>query len=278
MLFKNNILVFSTILGFSLASCQENPDMKEEPLAERTDSTTISPILISSFSESPTFPNATLKMGKVSSEVVGDSVKLSFNFDVANYELKNQTDDAVGKQCSNSDKGQHIHFIMDNKSYVALYEPKHEITLAKNTEHYLLCFLSRSYHESLKNKEASVLYHFKIDEKGKLVKLDNPTAPMIFYSRPKGDYIGKDATNVLLDFYVWNASLGANYTVSAAFKNDRQDTTVVLNEWKAYQLSQLKKGINKITLTLMDKNGKKVESPQAEVTREFQLADQEPMK
>lgn len=278
MLFKNNFLVLSTVLGFSLVSCQENSEMKEAQLAERTDSSSAPSILLSSFSESPTFPNATLKMGKVSSEVVGDSVKLSFNFDMANYELKNQTDDAVDKQCSNSDKGQHIHFIMDNKPYVALYEPKHEITLAKNTEHYLLCFLSRSYHESLKNKEASVLYHFKIDEKGKLVKLDNPTAPMIFYSRPKGDYIGKDATNVLLDFYVWNASLGANYTVSAAFKNDRQDTTVVLNEWKAYQLSQLKKGINKITLTLMDKNGKKVESPQAEVTREFQLADQEPMK
>lgn len=278
MLFKNNFLVLSTVLGFSLVSCQDNSDMKEEPLAERTDSTAAPSILLSSFSESPTFPNATIKMGKVNSEVIGDSVKLSFNFDVSNYELKNQTDDAAGKQCSNSDKGQHIHFIMDNKSYVALYEPRHEITLAKNTEHYLLCFLSRSYHESLKNKEASVLYHFKIDENGKVVKMENPTTPMVFYSRPKGDYIGKDAANLLLDFYVWNATLGADYTVSAAVKNDAQDTTFVLNEWKAYQLSQLKKGKNKITLTLMDKNGKKVESPQAEVTREFQLADQEPMK
>ncbi len=278
MLFKNNFLVLSTVLGFSLVSCQENSEMKEAQLAERTDSSSAPSILLSSFSESPTFPNATLKMGKVSSEVVGDSVKLSFNFDMANYELKNQTDDAVGKQCSNSDKGQHIHFIMDNKPYVALYEPKHEITLAKNTEHYLLCFLSRSYHESLKNKEASVLYHFKIDEKGKLVKLDNPKVPMVFYSRPKGDYIGKDAANVLLDFYVWNATLGADYTVSAAVKNDAQDTTFVVKEWKAYQLSQLQKGKYKITLTLMDKNGKKVESPQAEVTREFQLADEEPIK
>ncbi len=87
---------------------------------------------------------------------------------------------------------------------MALYEPTHTATVALNSEHYVLVFLSRSYHESLKNKGAAMVYHFKVDENGKLQKMADPKTPMVFYSRPKGDYLGKDTANVLFDYYVWN--------------------------------------------------------------------------
>jgi hypothetical protein len=182
--------------------------------------------------------------------------------------------------CNNSDKGQHIHFILDNKPYAALYEPKNSVVLAKNSEHYLLVFLARSYHESIKTKGASALLHFKIDDKGKMQKLSSPSEPMVFYSRPKGDYIGKNNTdNLLLDFYVWNGQLNdSTLNIKAQLKANSVDTTFVLKAWKPYMLKNVPLGKPSITLTLTDKDGNKVQGDNTEVTREFNLAADEPIK
>lgn len=260
-----------------MASCQENATQNENS----TDSTATQPVAhlgVSDVPTSPEFPGAKLEIAKVTATTTGDSAKVNFDFLVSNYELKNQTLDAANKQCNNSDKGQHIHFILDNNPYVALYEPKHEVTLAKNTEHYLLAFLSRSYHESIKDKDAAVLYHFKIDENGKLQKLDAPNTPMVFYSRPKGSYLGKDTENILFDFYVWGATLGADYKVKADIHTGNMDTTMMVDNWKAMFLHHLQMGESTIKLTIVDKSGNKVEGPETEVSRSFTLAQDEPLK
>lgn len=237
-----------------------------------------SAVTLADIGDSEEFPNAALSFGTVKATPQGDSVKVSFTFNVKNYQLKNQTGDSTSKVCNNSEKGQHIHFILDNKPYVALYEPKHEVVLPKNSEHHLLVFLSRSYHLSLKNKEAAALYTFKIDDKGNLQKLDNPTTPMVFYSRPKGDYLGKDTKNVLFDFYVWNGKLGADgYKVKADVNANGANTSFDITDWKPQFLQNLPMGKQSITLTLVDKDGKKVEGPETQVTREFNLAQDEPM-
>lgn len=248
-----------------------------------TDSTTVTTpqapqLSMAPVSASPEFPDAKLGIGSVTAAKQGeDSVKVSFTFNVKNYELKSQTADAEGKQCNNSAQGQHIHFIMDNKPYVALYEPKHEVTLAKNTEHHLLVFLSRSYHESIKTPGAAAIYHFKVDENGKLQKLDEPKTPMVFYSRPKGDYLGKDTENLLFDFYVWNATLGADYKVKALVKTEGGEMPFDITEWKPQFIKGMPMGKSSITLTLQDKDGKRVDGPETEVTREFNLSKDEPM-
>ena len=268
-------------LGF--AACN---NAGTEGKKETTDSAKVMPrmpISIAKVSASPEFPGATLTMKTPVADAVGkDSAKVSFSFDVKGYELKGQTADNGTKGCNNSDKGQHIHFILDNSPYKALYEPKNEVTLANNTEHYLLCFLSRSYHESLKNKEAAVMVHFKIDEKGHYKKLENPKTPMVFYSRPKGDYIGKDTANILLDFYVWNASLAADaYKVKADISNQNvpgHGLSATIDKWESNFIQNLGTGKCKVVLTLVDKDGKQVDGPQTTVTREFNLAASEPMK
>lgn len=277
-------------LGSSLlfAACQQSGQGNGNNSAKDSSSATPAekpqaPVSIAPVSNSPEFPNASLAIAKVSATPQGtDSSKVSFDFTVKNYELKSQTADNESKQCNNSAQGQHIHFIMDNQPYKALYEPKNEITLANNTEHYLMAFLSRSYHESLKNKGAAVVYHFKIDEKGNLKKLDDPKQPMVFYSRPKGDYIGKDTQNLLLDFYVWNAGLSADgYKVKAQIKNNdiaKNDTTITITDWKPNFIKDLGMGKSQVTLTLVDKDGKQVDGPNTTVTRNFQLAEKEPLK
>lgn len=251
---------------------------EEETTNEETAITQTS-VTLSEVGASPEFEGAKLSIGNVATEADEDNVNVTFNFNVENYDLMNQTDDADGKMCANSGKGQHIHFIMDDQPYAALYEPKHTVTLEKNSEHYLLAFLSRSYHESVKSEGASLVYHFKIDEEGGMVKLDDPTEPILFYSRPKGNYVGKkNIDNLLLDFYPWNTEIGADGNhVLAHIKADGVDTTMVITDWKAYFLNNMPTGKPSITLTLVDKDGNKVEGPMSEVTREFTLSLDEPI-
>jgi hypothetical protein len=278
-----SIPVLSVVAGCALvmASCG-NGNTDKPATAAAADSVKakpLAPVALASVSPSPEFPKASLTVKAVKAEKAGkDSAKVTFTFDVKDYELKLQTADNGTKLCNNSDKGQHIHFILDNGAYKALYEPTNDVTLANNTEHYLVAFLSRSYHESIKSKGAAIIYHFKIDEKGNLKKLDDPKTPMITYSRPKGDYAGKDTANVLLDFYVWNCNLAADgYKVKADIANaDRatQTLSATIDKWEPHFIQNLGTGKCKVTLSLVDKDGKNVEGPQTSASREFALKAQ----
>lgn len=264
-----------------IAACQNSGNNEKAGNADSSTSAAPQAIGMTPTSASPEFKDAQLGIGSVKADKLGnDSAKVVFNFTVKNYELKKQTDDAGGKLCNNSAKGQHIHFILDNKPYVALYEPTDTVKLANNSEHYLMAFLSRSYHESLKNPGAALVYHFKIDEKGGLKKLDDPKTPMVFYSRPKGDYIGKDTANVLLDFYVWNTTLTAegNKVKADIHSASGKDTSIMISDWKANMLHGLGMGKSTIKLSLVDKDGKAIDGANTNASREFNLAAQEPMK
>lgn len=285
---KSSILTASIAilcLGLLHSSCQQNTSNGKAEINDTIEANAahhaLEPINLLPVIGSPEFPDAALSLRTARvAEISKDSAKIAFEFDVKNYNLKNQTSDADSKQCSNSDKGQHIHFILDNKPYTALYEPKHEVTLAKNTEHYLMCFLSRSYHESIKSKGAAFVFHFKIDANGKMEKLAEPKTPMLFYSRPKGDYLGKDTGNLLLDFYVWNATLGADYKVKANIQNESngQNKEVVIDNWQAQFIEHLGSGKASVSLSLIGQDGKAVEGPMTNASRNIQLAAQEPLK
>ena len=231
-------------------------------------------------SQSPDFKDATLKLSSAVTTKAGDSAKTNFIFEVRGFQLKGQTESDNAQYCNNSKDGQHIHFILDNQPYKALYEPKNEATMTRGSEHYLLCFLSRSYHESLKHKGAALLTHFRIDSTGKYQKLDDPTTPMIFYSRPKGDYLGKDTTNLLLDFYPWNFEPGKDgYAVKADVMNETtgQSASFTLKEWKPQFITGLGTGACTVKLSIL-KDGQPVSGEHTSVTRKITLAASEPLK
>jgi hypothetical protein len=128
--------------------------------------------------------------------------------------------------------------------------------------------LSRSYHLSVKSPDASLLIHFKIDENGKYIQLPTPTKPMLFYSRPKGEYVGKDTQNVLLDFYVKNAKIGPNdYKV----KVNVADTTFTVDQWQPYFIKNAPMGNLKLKIQLLDGAGKEVSGPNTSVERSVTL-------
>jgi hypothetical protein len=259
-------LIFSGLFAIvAFGACNQN----NKSTSGSGDSTKTAKLSIEPVTESDDFPNAKLTMNPVKTEMVGkDSAKLMFNFSVANYELSKQTKDMNSGECANSDKGQHIHFILDNKPYQALYKPENTITLPVNSEHYLLCFLSRSYHLSVKSPDASVLVHFKVDKNGNFVKMDNPTAPMLFYSRPKGEYAGKDTQNVLLDFYIKNTTLATNgYKVKVSVG----DTTFTVDKWKPYFIKGAPMGDLKLNIQLLDASGKPMSGDNTSIDRTITL-------
>jgi len=193
----------------------------------------------------------------------------TFNFGVGgtSYELGVQTPDAAAKMCANSGKGQHIHLIVDNAPYAAKYEASFDHEVADG-EHYLLAFLSRSYHESIKTEAAHVAK--KVTVEGKAITGEEAIeGPMLFYSRPKGSYVGKVATEkVMLDFYLSNIALGSDYKVKAEINGEEH----MIDTWQPYYIEGLPMGENTVTLTLVDGSGNQVDAPLNPVSRTFTLA------
>ena len=170
--------------------------------------------------------------------------------------------------CANSKDGQHIHLIIDDQPYAAKYEPSFNYEIADG-EHYLLAFLSRSYHESIKTKDAHVVVkgNFKGNSMMSKAKVD---APMLFYSRPKGEYVGKaDTEKIMLDFYLVNTTLSADGNKVKVAVNGEEK--FVLDEWKPIFIEGLPMGDNKIKLTLVDKDGNVIDAPLNPVERVFTL-------
>src|SRR5690606_28717347 len=125
----------------------------------------ISSIEVTPLPHAKEFPGATLTISSLTSEKLGnDSAKLTIKYDVKNFNLSDQT--VHDHHMANSKDGQHIHFILDNTPYLALYKPEHTFTVPINSEHYLLSFLSRSFHESIKTTDASKLIKFKVTADG----------------------------------------------------------------------------------------------------------------
>lgn len=252
------ITLLMMVAFFISSACQSDKKTAVADAVKKENSTVKEKYTLTPFTTSPAFANAsidgmTYKDGKFDFAISGD------------YQLGEQTSDATTKMCANSGKGQHIHLIVDNSPYAAKYVSsfEHEVS---DGEHYLLAFLSRSYHESIKSPSASVAV--KTTTKGGSFGVSVPVKdPMLFYSRPKGTYVGKaDTKKVMLDFFLKNVDLGSGYTVKADINGEIHN----LSKWQPYYIEGLPMGENKITLTLL-KDGAVVQTPLNPVTRVFTL-------
>ena len=252
---NSNYFFFAFLLIFSACKNQKTEDTTtgEENTAPSEMKYTLTP-----FSASQDFPDASLvtidyKNGMFVTVIGGGS-----------YKLGEQTPDAPQKQCANSAEGQHIHLIVDTEPYVAKYTAsfEHEIP---DGEHYILSFLSRSYHESLKSKAAHKAVKATVANKS-FAQVDSIAGPMLFYSRPKGLYTGEDKKKVMLDFYLVNADM-SGYTVEADINGEKH----MIDTWQPYYIEGLPDGDNTIKLSLLDKSGQLVNAPLNPVSRTFQL-------
>jgi hypothetical protein len=210
------------------------------------------------------FPNADLKLDTLLPDK--KTMDVHYTFTVNGFELKAQTPDAPTRGCANSKDGQHIHFILNNKPYKAEYNSDFT-EKADPGNNVVLCFLSRSYHESLKDNAAVVVKQFNMPGDSGMAGLDVTKDPTLFYSRPKGDYKQLDGDKILLDFYLLNTDL-ADKGLSVRATIDGEVWTI--NKWDAYFMEGLDLGRHTVRLELVDSDGKAVPGPFNDSgTREF---------
>ncbi|MEM0992621.1 MAG: phosphopeptide-binding protein [Bacteroidota bacterium] len=261
-------LLFLSFLMTSLLFISCGGDDADNTTEEETSSTTQETDMakgysLYAFEESTAYPDATID------DMIYADGTFEFPITATNYLLGAQTPDADSKMCANSGKGQHIHLIVDNAPYAAKYENKfaHEVT---DGEHHILAFLSRSYHESIKTDAAHTAQKVTVAG-GSFTATEDIKDPMLFYSRPKGTYVGKKNTEkVMLDFYVVNLNLGEDYQVKVEINGEFEQ---MIDVWQPYYLEGLPMGDNKVKLTLIDGAGNTVDTPLNPVERVFTLKE-----
>ncbi|MBX3205526.1 MAG: hypothetical protein KF764_10690 [Labilithrix sp.] len=176
----------------------------------------------------------------------------------------------------------HVHLILDNRPYKAIYETKQPVKLSELTggealaegRHVLVAFPSRANHESVKTKGAFVVVPFWVGKKGDAK--DDPTKkPMLVYSRPKGEYKGEMANHVLIDFYVTNVTLAegkehVNVTVTGPGIDKPLEAKVEKFGPPLY-LDNLQNGSYEVKTELVDGSNKLIEGPWNSTTRSIKI-------
>ncbi len=213
----------------------------------------------------PSEPSHQFEDAKIQSATYKDG-KFVYKIGGETYKLGSQTPDANTKMCANSKEGQHIHLIVDNQPYVAKYKPDFDLDI-EDGDHYVLSFLSRSYHEGIKTKAAFKAWHVKVKDNN-FVKEKPIEDPMIFFSRPKGTYVGDDTKKVMLDFYLLNCKLSKKgYRVKA----DINGQEIMIDKWQPYFIEGLPMGETTIQLTLLNEKGKPEKCPNNPVEQKIML-------
>lgn len=261
MLKYSRRLFFLIILAF--IACETTKETQEDTSAEENEE--ITAINLVPLNSSPDLPYALLNMNFPLGEENIKAGKVKFSYNITNYRLGEQTANNTMNLAS-AEEGQHLKLILNNHSYSVHDEPEFEKELKEG--HYVaLSFLSRSYHESLKNPDAYILRQFTVGNvQNQALDL---SLPHLFYSMPEGIFSGEDAKNVLLDFYLVNTGLSADgHKVSATINNQ----SFIIEEWMPHVIQGMPTGKNTIKLELLDKEGNLVAGPYNQVERVITLS------
>lgn len=215
------------------------------------------------------------------------NVKLDLSGDLKGY--KPHKDPAT-------QKGNHIHVILDNEPYEAYYELGQPFELRNVTEgkHTLRVFASRPWHESYKNEGSFQMVAFSVKGGGDASKPTttnggqvmannnananaaapregkdvgkseagdiDPQKPLLTYSRPKGENKGEDADPIMIDFWLSNGKLqgdGGQYRVRYTVDGGAPRH---IEKWEPIWLTGWTSGKHTVKLELVDKNDTPIEN------------------
>ncbi len=221
-----------------------------------------SDITIKKFEGSPAFTASKLSLITDKNKENTDN---HFRFNVENYKLGDQTPGAIENGLANSAKGQHIHMIVNNGPYSANYNSDFSKDLNQGSN-LILFFLSRSFHESVKNPNAFSLIQINSDEENS--ESYDLNSEFLFYSRPKGIYKGDDTKKLLLDFYLVNTEISSNGNKVRATINEKE---FIIEEWTPYYIEGLPLGEVIVKLELINSNGELIDTPFNPVERKVTL-------
>ena len=196
-------------------------------------------------------PNVSLTIQEPAEAQVVTGTDVTVKFKIENWRLYKE-----------GEHGQHIHFILDNEPYEAHYS--NDPFVFKNVKpgpHVIRAFPSRPWHESVKQESAFAMVQFWVGEKTGELLID-PKAPMLVYSRPKGEYSmikpphGQPHPGILIDWFVKNVDLGSRTGYMVRSTIDGESHT--FKEWRPHYVQRLGEGQHTIKLELL-KDGQPVE-------------------
>jgi hypothetical protein len=230
-------------------------------------------------SPDPAAPTPTVKIIAPAKDQVIDAAKageFAVKLDVKNWQT------AKGSS--------HVHLILDNKPYKAIYDTKDPVRLNELAAgealaegmHVLVAFPSRANHESVKTKDALTVVPFWVGKKDAAAAKNDPTKkPMLIYSRPKGDYNGEMANHVLVDFQVANVTLAegkehVHVTVSGPGVDKPIEGHVEKFGTPLY-IDNLQNGSYTLKVELIDAANKVIEGPWNSTSRTIKIDHDAPM-
>lgn len=179
--------------------------------------------------------------------------------------------------------GQHVHVILDDEPYLAIYDVSKPVRLEVKSEgtHVVRAFPSAGpadakgakWHESRKNPGAFAWVRFHVNEKGGPLESFDGSKPLLTYSRPKGEYKTGDSDAPLLfplmvDFHLTNVVLGGrDHRVRVTF-DDRALPEIL--EWKPVFLEgEPAAGEHTVLVELLDRDGNLVPGPFSKTERKI---------
>lgn len=175
-------------------------------------------------------------------------------------------------EVAQTDMGQTVHIIVDDRPYFAVNEPaidpfnedgyyydtsyKVEIPFRlKEGTHTLRMFPARSFGEGLKGENSFVALHFYVGSEKDNPKMDL-SKPYLTYNEPSNQMYLTEDKPVLLDFYVTNTELSSDgYKVRLTIDSKINRT---ITSWQPYYIYGLKKGRHTVELELLDSQDKLV--------------------
>lgn len=179
--------------------------------------------------------------------------------------VKLQVDDLPIFRNETLGMGPHLHLILDNQPYQAIYDVSQPVVLEdlEPGTHTLRVFASRPWHESFKNEGAYAQTTFHLFTKNNKNHPDI-ALPLLTYSRPKGEY---GAEPIMLDFYLTNAPLHlvAQETLEDSISDWRVQVTIdgqsfTLDNWQPVYLKGFKRGKNWVQLAFLDEQGQEIDN------------------
>lgn len=169
-----------------------------------------------------------------------------------------------------SEEGQHVHLIVDNEPYEAIYDVtgRVPVEVARPGYHLLRAFPARQWHESVKVGDAFTTTWFVVPDtsaEGDTTLAAGPPfdldGPMLTYSRPKGEYAGSEADSVLVDFYLTNVSIGPGPEAHRVRLTVDDTLSWDLTSWAPHYLLGLPSGRHRVQLQLMAPDSTPVPGP-----------------
>lgn len=178
--------------------------------------------------------------------------------------------------------GSYVQFILDNKPFRPVTDPKDKIMLSDlaagplaQGEHVLVAFACLPNHQIVKAESAIAVRHFFFGKRDG-AKWNGGKDPLLILASPAGTYTRDQASQVMVDWFLLNGDVSAKgYTVRTVIQGPGVKPggiKRVIDEWAPWAILSAVPGEYTVTAELLDSDGEVVTNPWSPIERKFTVS------